>query len=369
MLGQLQHVTRKEFLTFFRDPATRRILLLMPIMQLIVYAFAANLEVRNINIGIINQDQGQWSNELIQRTTAASFVSEVFYYRDSEALNWAINRRQVLLALTFQADFSRRIDAGGSAEVQFIFDGRRANSGQIALSYLSTISAGLNADIAQDRGEPASAIEVNVRHWFNPNLVYRWFIVPAIVAVMSMMTPLMMGSLSIARERELGTFDQLLVAPLSSGQIIIGKVMPCLVAGIISGCLTTALAVFVFGIPFEGSITMLLCSMPVFVLAVTGYGLVMSSLCATQQQAMMGVVFSMIPFILTSGFITPVENMPTALQTFAEINPLKHFILIVQGSFLKSLSPHDLLAHLQPLLLIALTTLSAATLVLRSRMG
>jgi ABC-2 type transport system permease protein len=369
MFGQLRYVITKEFLTFFRDPATRRVLLLMPIVQLIVYAFAANLEVRNVNIGIINQDQGQWSYELIQRVTAASFVSDVFYYPSTEALNTAISHRKVLLALNFQADFSRLIDAGSTAPLQIILDGRRANSGQIAQSYLSTISAGLNAQIALARGAPAMTTEVNVRHWFNPNLVYRWFIVPATVAIMSMMTPLMMASLSIARERELGTFDQLLVAPLSSAQIIIGKVMPCLIAGIISGCLTTALAIFAFGIPFEGNMTMLLTSMPVFVLAITGYGLVMSSMCATQQQAMMGVVFSMIPFILTSGFITPVENMPAALQAFAEINPLKHFILIVQGSFLKSLSPRDLFIHLQPLLLIALTTLAAATLVLRNRMG
>ena len=253
--------------------------------------------------------------------------------------------------------------------MQLTLDGRRANAGQIASAYIGTIAAQMNADIRSNQPQARLAPGVELRHWFNPNLEFFWFIVPALAASMVLITPLMMTSLSIAREREMGTFDQLLVSPVTPGQIILGKTLPAVFAGFFSGSLITLLAVYAFKIPFVGSVALMYCGMLCFVLSVTGIGLTVSAVTNTQQQAMLGVFFCMIPLIMTSGFITPVENMPTVLQFFSEINPLKHYIIIVQGCFLKDYGWREIASNSWPLVAIATVMLTSATLILRSRLN
>lgn len=369
MLSQLYHSVIKEFLTFFRDPGTRGILLAAPLMQVLVFSFAASMEVRNVDIALVNADSGRWSQEFIARLRSAEFVRDVESGPTMQHFSAAVDHQRYLLGVRFPADFSRRIESGQLAQVQLTLDGRRANAGQIASSYISAIAAQMNADIGTDLAGARLAPGVELRHWFNPNLEFFWFIVPALAASMVLITPLMMTSLSIAREREMGTFDQLLVSPVTPGQIILGKTLPAVFAGFFSGTLITAVAIFGFKIPFVGSLGLMYCGMLCFVLAVTGIGLTVSALANTQQQAMLGTFFCMIPLMMTSGFVTPVENMPVGLQAFAEFNPLKHYIIIVQGSFLKDYGWREIGANSWPLVAIATVMLSTATLVLRSRLN
>jgi len=356
----------KELLSFLRDPKSRMVLVGPPLVQLLVFSFAATLEVRNVDIAVLDQDAGRASHELLARIEAASFVRQLVPVHSTTGLADLLNRREVLVAVHVPADFSRNVAAGRPAVAQLLVDGRRANSGQIAAAYLGTIVAGLDGRLETAGTDASSAIAV--RHWFNPNLVYQWFIVPGLAAILAMLAALLVTGLSIAREREMGTFDQLLVSPASPLEIVVGKIVPALVIGTVLALLMVAAGVFLFRVPFSGSLPLLLLSLVVFILSVVGVGLMVSSICRTQQQAILGVFAVGVPVILISGFATPVENMPYALQLLAEANPLKHFLVIVQGTFLKALPPGEVFANLWPMAVIAAITLSSAVVIVQGRL-
>lgn len=356
----------KELLSFLRDPKSRFMLIGPPLMQLLIFSFAATLEVRNIDVAVLDDDAGRSSYELLAEIGASSFIGEVRMARGATELAGMIDRREALVALHIPADFSRDVAAGRPASVQLIVDGRRANSGQIAAGYLNTLVGRLGGEVPATAGAPAP--EVSVRNWFNPNLIHRWFIVPGLAAVLAMLISLLVTALSIARERELGTFDQLLVSPASPIEIVVSKMVPALIIGSALAMVMVAAGVFLFRIPFSGSFPLLLLSLVVFILSVVGVGLMVSSLCQTQQQAILGVFTVAVPVVLISGFATPVENMPYALQLLAEASPLKHFLIIMQGSFLKALSPADVIANLWPMAVIATVTLSTAVVIVRQRL-
>jgi ABC-2 type transport system permease protein len=339
-------------------------------MQLLVFSFAATLEVRNIDLAVFDEDSGRWSAELLARIEASRFVERIVPVHDPAELAARIDRREVLAAIHFPADFSRDIAAGRPAVVQLIVDGRRANAGQIALGYLDTIARDLGAELARAEASSDSRVrpQASVRHWFNPNLEYRWFVVPSLAGILAMFLSLILTALSIAREREMGTFDQLLVAPTTPLEIVIGKTVPALILGSALGSVMIVAGALGFGVPFTGSILLLALSLVVFILSVVGIGLMVSSICQTQQQAILGTFAIGVPLILISGFATPVENMPAWLQVVAQASPLKYFLVLLQGSFLKALPPADVLANLWPMAVIALVTLVSATAFVRSRL-
>lgn len=368
MLDRLLVAIIKELILFLRDPRARAVLFGVPVMQVIIFGFAATLEVRNVELAIINDDAGYWSQELSSRISSASFVKRAVRLDSADELASMIERREVLLGLHFPADFSRDVIAGESAKLQMIVDGRRANAGQIAASYIASITAGLGVELIEAASGGVTPPRAEVRYWFNPNLNYKWFIVPGLAATMSMVIALMVTTLSISRERELGTFDQLLVSPSTPLEIIISKTVPGVLAAGFVGCAIVAIAILGFGVPFRGSLLVLLGCMLPYVLSLVGVGLVISSIAKTQQQAVLGLFFCMVPFILISGFATPVENMPLWLQYCAEASPLKHYLIIVHGSFLKSMPLEDVMQHVWPLLTIAAVTLSTATIVVRRRL-
>jgi ABC-2 type transport system permease protein len=355
----------KEVLSILRDPRSRMVVFVPPLLQLLVFAFAATLEVRNVDIAVHNQDAGRWSYELITRLDRADFITKVYRVTDSRELRQLIDQGKAIAALDIQPDFSRSIAAGDNGRIQVLIDGRRSNSGQITASYLSAIAAEVGAEANAD-AKPATPAAV--RNWFNPNLTYRWFIVPGLSGILAFFSALLITSLSIARERELGTFDQLLVSPTSTPEIIISKSLPALVIGTMLGLLMMAAAAGPFQIPFNGSFGLLLVSLVLFILSVVGIGLMISAISATQQQAILGAFAIGVPAVLMSGFATPVENMPTVLQWLAQAIPLTHFLIIVEGSFLKAMSPGDILASLWPLALIALVSLTMATIFVRGRL-
>lgn len=355
----------KEVLSILRDPRSRLVVFAPPLIQLLVFAFAATLEVRNVDIAIHDRDAGRWSHELIVRIGAAEFVNQLRTVHSPDELRRLVDERLVIAALDVGPDFSRDIAAGRTGTAQLIVDGRRSNAGQITAGYLSIIAAdvALTARPGQHARSP-----VGIRHWFNPNLTYRWFIVPALAGILMFFSALMITALSIARERELGTFDQLLVSPTTTLEIIIAKTVPALAIGAALGLLMIAAAAFVFQVPFTGSFLLLLPSLLLFILSVVGIGLMISSVSSTQQQAILGSFAVGVPAVLMSGFATPVENMPLVLQWLAEVIPLKHFLIIVVGSFLKAMPAADIIANTWPLAVITLVTLTMAALLVRTRL-
>jgi ABC-2 type transport system permease protein len=364
-LTRLRAQFMKELLSVLRDPRSRMVVFVPPILQLLVFAFAATLEVRNVALAVHNQDSGRWSHELLKRLDQARFVADVRHVDNERELRRLIDRGEVIAALAIPVDFSRAIAAGEGGRAQVLVDGRRSNSGQITVAYLASIAADVGAEVAVDTHLPAPVV---VRHWFNPNLTYRWFIVPGLAGILALFSALLITSLSIARERELGTFDQLLVSPASTPEIIISKSLPALAIGTLLGVFMIAAGVFLFGIPFTGSLTLLLVGLVLFILSVVGIGLMISAASMTQQQAILGAFALGVPAVLMSGFATPVEDMPWVLQWLAQAIPLTHFLVIVEGSFLKAMPATDVLGRLWPLAAIALVSLGAATSFVRGRL-
>ena len=356
----------KELLSYLRDPRSRLTLVGPPLMQLLIFSYAVTLDVSNVSIAVLDDDSGRWSTELVSRIEASSFVGHLVFVDRDRALADMINRREVIAGIHIPSDFSRNVAAGRPASVQALVDGRKANAGQITVGYLSSIASTLDAEIATDRG--AIAPSTALTHWFNPNLIYRWFVVPSLSGILAMLISLIVTALSIARERELGTFDQLLVSPARPIEIVIGKTVPALIIGTVLGSLMICAGVFVFRIPFTGSVAWLIGSLVLFILSMVGIGLMVSSVCQTQQQAILGTFSLAVPLVLISGFATPVENMPEWLQLIAAASPLKYYLVIVRGTFMRALPGADVFANAWPMALIALVTLTSAIVIVKRRL-
>ena len=254
-----------------------------------------------------------------------------------------IERQRALFVVVFDEEFSRRIDAGSPALMQVILDGRRSNAAQIASYYLETIVRGIGestpmGQAALTAAASAPRLDVRVRCWFNPNLEFQWFFLPNLIGMLSFMLGLVVTGLSVAREREVGTFDQLLVSPATPTEIALAKLIPGCLVGLVHGTIFLLISVFGFGVPFTGSLVLLYVAMLVFAMASGGIGLMVSSLSATQQQAFLGAFTVGVPCILISGAVTPVINMPPFLQYASQLNPMRHFTAIVQGVFLKDIT-------------------------------
>jgi ABC-2 type transport system permease protein len=335
---------------------------------LAVFPFAATLEVKNNTLAIYNEDSGRESWELMQRFSQARAFTQLLTPHSENEVRRIIDNQQALIVLRFPPDFSRNVAAGRAADVQAILDGRRSNSGQIALGYVQQIITDYTAERLDSRQETAPSVLV-VRHWFNPNLDYVRHILPCLIAIITSINALVVTALSIAREREQGTLDQLLVSPLTPGMIMVGKIIPAILVAGVQGTIVLLGAIFLYRIPFEGSLLPLYGGMVAYSLALAGVGLLISSVCATQQQAFLGVFSFLMPAILLSGFATPVDNMPLWLQRLDWLNPLRHFIVIVKGLFLKDFGYVALLRSLYPLLVIGIGTLGAANWLLRRRLA
>jgi len=374
MWSRLYALVIKELLAIWRDKRSRFVLIGPPIVQLFLFSYAATLEVTNVNIGVIDRDAGRWSAEFVQRVDGASAFGQIRRLANLKSAREAIDNQDVLAVLHFDETFSRDINAGRPAQVQLLLDGRRSNAAQITTGYLSEITADLTATSpvaleTEPARNPAAADPVVVRHWFNPNLKDFWFIVPGLLGTLTLLIVLVVTGQTIARERELGTFDQIMVSPLRVHEILLGKTVPAMIAGLAQATAFIAFAVFFFEVPFRGSLALLYLGTFVYLLAVIGVGLFISSLSQTQQQAFLGAFLFAAPAILLSGFATPIENMPDWLQHFTQINPLRHFLVIVRGVFLRAMPAEDVLANTVPLALIAAFTLTVAGWLFRARMG
>jgi ABC-2 type transport system permease protein len=357
----------KELLAALRDPRGRYILIVPPILQMLVFSVAATQEVKNVRMAVVNEDYGTAARDLIARFEGSTNFAKVSYLRGEADIAPAIDSRSVLMVLHLGPDFSRRLEGGMPAEVQLILDGRRSNAAQIVAGYAQAIFDRFERELAATRRTPPPPSVVTARIWFNPNLETTWNTVPALVAILTTLMGLVVTALSVARERELGTFEQLLVSPLDPHEIVIGKTVPALIIGLTEGTVMLLVGIFVFRVPFQGSFVLLYLAMTVFLAAVIGVGLFISSLATTQQQGILGAFVFMVPAILLSGFATPIENMPEWLQTLTLANPLRYYVAIIKGVFLKGMPAAIVVQLLWPLAVIALVTLSAATWLLWHR--
>lgn len=367
MFGRILALVIKELLAIARDRSARMVLIGPPIAQLFIFAFAATLEVKNVSIAVLDQDRGVWSRELVARFDSSPTFQTVRPVANAQQARALIDNQSVIGAVTIPQHFSSDFKAGRPTAVQLVLDGRRANAAQIVQGYIAEIIE----DVAQTRQTatgPPGASQLVVRNWFNPNLDYYWFTVPSLIGTIGLLLGISVTALSIARERELGTFDQLLVSPLRPGEILIGKTLPSLLVGLAQGTVFLAIAAFIFAIPFTGSLTLFYLSLTVYLIAVIGVGLFISSLSQTQQQAFLGAFLFSAPAILLSGFATPVENMPGWLQDASLINPLRHFLVIVNGLFTKDMGAAAVLENIVPLLIIASVTMVAAAFLFTRRM-
>lgn len=368
MFGRIIALIIKEIHAIWRDKRSRAVLIIPPIIQLFVFAFAATLDVKNVTLGVLNRDNGEQAIELLQRFHGSPTFRHIIYLQSVSAITDFIDNQRGSVVISIDEQFSRNLDSGKLADVQIILDGRKSNSTQIVAGYIAAIINQFNMDFAARSGIKLQTTELVPRNWFNPNLLYYWFNIPSLCGILTMLEALILTALSVARERELGTFDQLLVSPAGSFEIIIGKSVPSIIISMAEGSIIIFCAVFIFQIPFTGSLLSLYFGMFIFVGCIVGVGLFISSLCVTQQQAILGSSTFMIPSVLLSGFATPIENMPAWLQPFTYLIPLRYFLVIAKGSFLKSMPFDIVFSNVWPMAIIAIVTLSGATWLFRKRL-
>ena len=366
MFIRLFNLIVKEFLASLRDPKMRAVLIGPPLLQIFIFSYAITQEAKNVTLAVYNQDYGIEGEVLTQRFRHSPTFTKIITLAHHREIDSVIDNQKAMIVLVIPQDFSKELYAGRQTKIQLLLDGRKSNAAPIVAGYAGKI---INQFVQehQTRGAPGG-IEIETRHWFNVNLDPRRTTIPCLVCILATVLGILVSGLSIAREREMGTFEQILVSPLTPTEILLGKAIPASILAIGSTLMLIGIAIFILDIQFQGSFWLLFLSLNLFLLSVIGIGLFISSLSLTQQQAILGVILIMPPFIMLSGFATPVENMPDWLQWFTIINPVRWYLVIVKGVFLKGMGAGEVFLNCIPLALIAIVTLTAAAMMFRRRM-
>lgn len=359
----------KELLAVLKDKKSRLVLVVPPILQLLVFGYAASFDLSDIPVAVYNEDRSAPSRELVARVVGSPNFHLVGYVDHEDQIEPLINNKSVLMVLHLGQNFSSDLYSGRGATAQLIIDGRNSNTAQVLQGYLQRIVNDFNQEWVKRHGLKAPPALLRIRPWFNSNLVSRWFIVPGIVGLLTLVITTIVTSLSVAREREAGTFDQLLVTPLRPVEILIGKAIPGVLIGVVEGSFILFMAVFWFDVPFRGALGALYLGMLLFILSAVGIGIMISSLAVTQQQGMLGAFLFLVPAVILSGFATPIANMPTAVQLITYVNPLRYFLIILRSVFLEGGSYQMLYHDYWPMAIIAAVTLSLAGWLFRHRMN
>lgn len=360
---RLREFVRKEFIQLFRDRKNRPLLIIAPLIQLLVFGYVVSTDVRDIRVGFFDQARTRESRMVRDAFDAnRTFrITETFLSMDE--LEQALLKRKVDLTVAIWPDFSERIRKRQTAELQILVDGSASNLASVRIAYTFTVLEKLNREflaemypIRLDYGK----IEERVRTWYNPNLESQYFFVPGIVAFLIMLTTLLFTSMAIIREREAGTMEQLVVTPLKPYELILAKTVPFIIIAFLQMVMVTGFAVYWFQVPLKGSVVLLFFSGCLFLLSTIGIGLFISTVSVTQQQATMTTFFFMLPFLLLSGFVFPITNMPTAVQVLTHIMPLRYFLVIIRGIFLKGVGLKVLWPQVAALLVLGLVVFGAA---------
>lgn len=341
-MRRLWYVMWKELLELRRDPRLFVVIFLAPVIQLTMLGYAATTDVRDVPIVVVDQDRSARSRELVARFEGSPYFRVVGTAENLNGIDPWLARGRAWLAVAIPGDYGGALGSGRPATVQVVADGTDSNSTGVALGYAANLVASYNEELAARQAAAAGLavalqpIEARIRVWFNPRLESRDFMIPGIVALLLMVITTNLSSMAIVREKELGTLEQLNVTPVTRWQLILGKLLPYALIGLIDVVVVTATAILWFEIPLLGSPLLLFATSLIYLLTTLGLGLFISTISNTQQQAMMTATFFFLtPMLYLSGFIFPIENMPALIQPITYLIPLRYFIVIVRGIFLK----------------------------------
>lgn len=362
-------LTRKELLAILKDPRSRYSLLIPPILQCLIYGYVATYDLNDVPYAVFDQDRSAASQKFLAGLDGSGVFRRVANLGRGADVKTTIDERRALLVIQIDQDFERRLLSGRQADVQVIADGRNSNTAGTATRYLGAIVESFNAGWRKEQGLRSAPIRLTTRAWYNPNLETRWHMIPALIGTLTFLQTLMLTGLSVAREREQGTFDQLLVTPFRPVEIMAGKALPAMLVGIVQATLVLLVAQLWFRIPFAGAFATLYAGLSVFLLAAVGMGLLLSSVASTMQQAMLFSFLLIMPFSLLSGLTTPISSMPMVLQYVTLINPLRYAIDIAHRVYLEGAGLELLVPELWPLAIIAAATLSGASWMFRHRLA
>lgn len=354
----------KELVVVLRDRRVLTTLVASPVIQLLLFGLATTLEVKNVSLGVVNRDVGVASEQFLAALGATGEVGRVVHYRNERALGEAIEQREVLGGVILPPDLSVRVARGETGEIGLLLDGRRINASQIVTTYIAEITASTGMALRPADGRAPGLV---VRNWYNPNLDYSWFTLPGMIAVITTVLVLSVSVQAIAREREAGTYDQLMALPMRHWEILLGKSVPAFVVGVFNGSFYVAMVALLSDVPFRGSYLLAVAAVAAFSLAVSAIGLAISSIAANQQQAFLGGFLVIVPMILLSGYASPIDGMPSWLQPVAAIDPLSHLLAVCHGVFLKDLPVQMIVQHIWPMLAVAIGALALGHVLLRGR--
>jgi ABC-2 type transport system permease protein len=376
MFEPVRAIIRKEFIQAFRDPRMRAVLVVVPLVQLLVFGYAVTTDVRDVRLAVVDRDNTPQSRELVSRFTGSGYFQDVAHPSGEKDLKDLMDRGKVRAALVVDAGFGGELASSRSAPVQLILDGTDSNTASLVLGYAGRIVEGWSSEILAARMARQTGgrhfpppVVVHSRAWFNENLESRNYFVPGVIALLLMVTTLLLSSMAIVREKEAGTIEQVMVTPITRWEFILGKTVPFVVIGYLNVAMISTLAVLWFRIPIRGSLLLLAAATGLYLMSMLGIGLYISTVSRTQQQAMMTTFFFTMPFVLLSGFIYPIANMPGWIQVLSYANPVRYFLVVVRGIFLKGVGLDILWPQLAALAAMGIITLTLASLRFRKTIG
>jgi ABC-2 type transport system permease protein len=365
MIHRILALLMKELSGLWKDPKTRFIILVPPLVQVLLFAYAATYDVTNVPLGVWNEDQGTQSAELVRRFAGSPAFHLTAAFQAPSQARAALDAKDVAAVLHLPQNFSAELLAGHVAQAQLLLDARRSNTALMVQNYAGDIVQ-TYADELHPGHRPLLLL---TRDWFNSTLESTWFILPGLVCILSMIMTLLISALSLARERELGTMEQLLVTPLRPFEILVGKALPGIVVGLIDANIVIAAALLWFRLPFHGHLLLLQAMLVLYMISGVGIGLALSSLAHNQQQAMLGVFVCASPMIILSGYAAPVENMPPFVEMIGRADPVRYMLVAARGLFLQDMPLPVLLHQAWPMALIGLVTLTVAGIAVRRVVG
>jgi len=363
-MHRLRHIIRKEFLELRQDPRLFGLVIVAPIIQLGLLGYAATTDVGNVPVVVVDQDASRESRELVSRFDASLNFEVIERVSSMDLVDDYLDSGKAWMALTIPGDYGERIRAGQPTSVQVVADGTDANSTNVALGYAGTLVAAYARELASPPGRSVPPlVSADVRVWFNERLESKDFMIPGILALLLLAVTTNLSSMSIVREKELGTLEQLNVTPIARWELIVGKMLPYGFIGVIDVLLVVLVSIYWFEVPLRGSFALLMVMSVVYLLTTLGLGLFVSTISSTQQQAMMTAsFFFLIPMVFLSGFVFPIENMPEIIQPVTYLIPLRYFLVILRGIFLKGVGLEVLWPDALALLAWGVTIVVLATL-------
>ncbi|MDD5634742.1 MAG: ABC transporter permease, partial [Candidatus Omnitrophica bacterium] len=346
-----------------------------PVIQVLIFGYAATTDIDTVPFGIYDLDNTKDSRDLVREFTYSKYFVPKYYISNDEQQRKLIDKSSINTILRMNRQFGDDLNAKKGAEVQLILDGTDSNTAQVVLGYSTSIINRYEYKMLRseygfsENSQGIPYIDLRDRAWFNENLISRNFNLPGVIAMIVTIMSLLLSAMAIVREKEIGTMEQLIVSPIKPIELILGKLSPFAVIALAQVIMITLVGVLWFHVPIRGSLVLLLCATMVYLLTSLGIGLYISTLCATQQEAMMSVFLFYFPTVLLSGFAYPVANMPQVIQWLTVINPLKYYLVVVRGIFLKGVGINVLWYQILPLFVIGVTVLVLSSLRFRSRLG